>query len=258
AVVLAACYVVGVFRLRQQGVQWSTFRSVSWALGCLVLLVATSSGVGRYAPAVMSMHMAATSAVAVLAPLCLVLGAPFTLFRLSVRRSSGDAPGLREWAQSVYRGSWFRFMSQPYVIAVIFAGALPLLYLGGMYSAVAGSHVPHLVINGTLLICGFMFFWVMVGVDPLPRRASAAIRTTLLLAAFLAYGGLAAALIATDTVIADQYFASLQRGWLDDFSRDQRFGAGLIIAIGAVPLAIATGFLLTACCSPRCHRAAHE
>ncbi len=62
AVVLAACYVVGVFRLRQQGVQWSTFRSVSWALGCLVLLVATSSGVGRYAPAVMSMHMAATSA----------------------------------------------------------------------------------------------------------------------------------------------------------------------------------------------------
>ena len=127
-----------------------------------------------------------------------------------------------------------------------------------MYSAVAGSHVPHLVINGTLLICGFMFFWVMVGVDPLPRRASAAIRTTLLLAAFLAYGGLAAALIATDTVIADQYFASLQRGWLDDFSRDQRFGAGLILAIGAVPLAIATGFLLTACCSPRCHRAAHE
>ncbi len=61
--------------------------------------------------------------MAVLAPLCLVLGAPFTLFRLSVRRSSGDAPGLREWAQSVYRGSWFRFMSQPYVIAVIFAGA---------------------------------------------------------------------------------------------------------------------------------------
>lgn len=222
------------------------------------MLVATSSGVGRYAPAVMSMHMAATSAVAVLAPLCLVLGAPFTLFRLSVRRSSGDAPGLREWAQSVYRGSWFRFMSQPYVIAVIFAGALPLLYLGGMYSAVAGSHVPHLVINGILLICGFMFFWVMVGVDPLPRRASAAIRTALLLAAFLAYGGLAAALITTDAVIADQYFTSLQRGWLDDLARDQRFGAGLILAIGAIPLAIATGLLLNACCSPRCHRAADE
>ncbi len=127
-----------------------------------------------------------------------------------------------------------------------------------MYSAVAGSHVPHLVINGILLICGFMFFWVMVGVDPLPRRASAAIRTALLLAAFLAYGGLAAALITTDAVIADQYFTSLQRGWLDDLARDQRFGAGLILAIGAIPLAIATGLLLNACCSPRCHRAADE
>ena len=89
-------------------------------------------GVGRYAPAVMEYAYGGNVRPwPVLAPLCLVLGAPFTLFRLSVRRSSGDAPGLREWAQSVYRGSWFRFMSQPYVIAVIFAGALPLLYLGG-------------------------------------------------------------------------------------------------------------------------------
>ncbi|MCJ0905162.1 bifunctional copper resistance protein CopD/cytochrome c oxidase assembly protein [Rhodococcus sp. ARC_M6] len=258
ALVLAACYLVGVFRLRRQGGRWSTRRSVSWVLGCLVLLVATSSGVGRYAPAVMSVHMGATSAVAVLAPLCLVLGAPFTLFRLTVRRSSGDAPGLREWTRSLYRGAWFRFLSRPYVIVVLFAGALYFLYLGGLYSAVAGSHVPHLVINGTLLICGFMFFWVMVGVDPLPNRARTSVRTALLLAAFLAYVGLAAVLITTDTVIADQYFTSLQRGWLDNLARDQRLGAGLILAVGAMPLAIATGALAIERCSSRGRRAAGQ
>ncbi|GAA3131697.1 cytochrome c oxidase assembly protein [Rhodococcus sp. NJ-530] len=120
-----------------------------------------------------------------------------------------------------------------------------------MYSAVAGSHVPHLVINGTLLICGFMFFWVMVGVDPLPRRASPAIRTVLLLAAFFAYACLAAALIATDAVIADWYFTSLQRGWLEDLARDQRLGAGLILAVGVIPLAIATGILVIRRCAGR-------
>ncbi|WP_336882810.1 bifunctional copper resistance protein CopD/cytochrome c oxidase assembly protein [Rhodococcus globerulus] len=258
ALVLAACYLVGVFRLRRQGGRWSARRSVSWVLGCLVLLVATSSGVGRYAPAVMSVHMGATSAVAVLAPLCLVLGAPFTLFRLTVRRSSGDAPGLREWTRSLYRGTWFRFLSRPYVIVVLFAGALYFLYLGGLYSAVAGSHVPHLVINGTLLICGFMFFWVMVGVDPLPNRVRPSVRTALLLAAFLAYVGVAAVLITTDTVIADQYFTSLQRGWLDNLARDQRLGAGLILAVGAMPLAIATGALAIGRCSSRGRRAAGQ
>ena len=32
---------------------------VAWLLGCLVLLFATSSGLGRYMPAMFSMHMAA-------------------------------------------------------------------------------------------------------------------------------------------------------------------------------------------------------
>ena len=249
AVVLAASYFVGVYRLSQQGVQWSARRSISWALGCLVLLLATSSGVGRYAPAVMSLHMGATSAVAVLAPLALVLGAPFTLFRLTVRPSSGDVPGLREWGHSVYTGASLRIVSQPYALTVIFAGALYLLYLGGFYDAVAGSHVPHLAINAALLICGFMFFWATVGVDPLPGRASIRVRTALLLIAFLAYVSLAAVLASTDTVIADQYFTSLQRGWFDDLARDQRLGAALILMVGAMPLAIAGGTLVISRCA---------
>jgi hypothetical protein len=59
ALVFAAVYVAGVIRLRRRGDAWPTGRIVAWLCGCAVLLFATSSGVGRYMPAMFSMHMAA-------------------------------------------------------------------------------------------------------------------------------------------------------------------------------------------------------
>ena len=71
-------------------------RIVAWLCGCAVLLFATSSGVGRYMPAMFSMHMAAHMLLSMLAPVLLVLGAPVTLAlaraaRRGPRRSAGPA-----------------------------------------------------------------------------------------------------------------------------------------------------------------------
>ena len=79
AVVLAVVYLLGVRRLRRRGDAWSNGRTLAWLLGCLVLLVGTSAGVGRYAPAMFSVHMGAHMALSMLAPILLVLGGPITL-----------------------------------------------------------------------------------------------------------------------------------------------------------------------------------
>jgi putative copper resistance protein D len=81
AIVMAVLYLAGVQRLRRRGDQWPTGRIVAWLLGCLVLLFATSSGVGRYMPAMFSMHMAAHMLLSMLTPVLLVLGAPVTLLQ---------------------------------------------------------------------------------------------------------------------------------------------------------------------------------
>src|ERR1700754_5079655 len=59
AIVFAIVYVLAVIRLRRRGDAWPVGRTVAWLLGCLVLLFATSSGLGRYMPVMFSMHMAA-------------------------------------------------------------------------------------------------------------------------------------------------------------------------------------------------------
>lgn len=174
AVVLAALYLLGVRRVRAAGGRWPLRRTVGWLLGCLVLLLATSSGVGRYAPAVFSVHLAATAAIAVVAPLCLVLGAPLTLAARTVRpRPDGAAPGARDWLRAMYASTPVRALTHPAVAVAAFVGTFYLLYLAGLYDALAGSHVAHVLTNVWLLAVGSLFFWVTVGLDPLPRPPGA-------------------------------------------------------------------------------------
>src|SRR5271156_1160487 len=59
AIMSAGLYVAGVVRLRRRGDRWPPGRIVAWLLGCAGLLFVTSSGGGRYMPAMFSMHMAA-------------------------------------------------------------------------------------------------------------------------------------------------------------------------------------------------------
>jgi putative copper export protein len=79
ALVVAAVYLTAVLRLRRRGDAWPPSRTISWLLGCLALLLATSSGVGRYMPAMFSVHMAAHMLLSMLVPVLMVLGAPVSL-----------------------------------------------------------------------------------------------------------------------------------------------------------------------------------
>lgn len=71
AVVMAVLYAAGVRRMRRRGDAWATGRTVSWMAGCAMLLVATSSGIGTYSPAMFSVHMGEHMILAMLVPILL-------------------------------------------------------------------------------------------------------------------------------------------------------------------------------------------
>ncbi|WZU36219.1 hypothetical protein Rruber_05732 (plasmid) [Rhodococcus ruber] len=240
AVVLAALYLLGVRRVRAAGGRWPLRRTVGWLLGCLVLLLATSSGVGRYAPAVFSVHLAATAAIAVVAPLCLVLGAPLTLAARTVRpRPDGAAPGARDWLRAMYASTPVRALTHPAVAVAAFVGTFYLLYLAGLYDALAGSHVAHVLTNVWLLAVGSLFFWVTVGLDPLPRPPAPTARVGAAAVALAAYAFFLVSVINAQTVVAAEYYTSLRRGFFDDLAADQRLGGNLAWAVGELPLLLA-------------------
>ncbi|MGE4360748.1 MAG: cytochrome c oxidase assembly protein, partial [Mycolicibacterium sp.] len=121
AIVFALVYLAGVRRLRRRGDAWPIGRVVAWLLGCLVLLLATSSGIGRYMPAMFSMHMIAHMLLSMLAPILLVLGAPVTLALRALPAAGRDGPpGPREWLLAALHSRYSQVVTNPIVATALF------------------------------------------------------------------------------------------------------------------------------------------
>ena len=75
-------------RLAARGRSWPRARSVSFAAGLVVIVLATQSGIARYDRVLFSLHVAQHLLLGMVAPLLLVLGAPITLALQAGRRTT--------------------------------------------------------------------------------------------------------------------------------------------------------------------------
>lgn len=241
AVILAALYLVALRRRRRAGLPWRRRWTASWLAGTAVLLVATSSGVGLYSPAVFSVHMAGLTTVAIAVPLLLVLGRPATLFASVLPAASpADAPGLREWLSSAWHSRLAGVIVNPWVSVAVFLASLYLLYPGGLFNVVADSHVAHAVMKAWFLIVGLVMFWGTVGLDPVRRPISGLSK---LLSSITALAGFAFFLVVTidlETALGASFYSGLRLEWNPDLLADQRRAGMMAWGIGELPLLAAT------------------
>lgn len=243
AIVLAALYVAGLVRLRRRGDNWPPGRTVSWLLGCLALLFVTSSGVGRYMPAMFSMHMVVHMCLSMLVPILLVLGAPVTLALRALPaagRSSGhqDPPGMREWLLAALHSRVSRFLTNPVVATVLFVAGFYGLYLSNLFDITASSHAGHLAMNLHFLVSGYLFYWVVIGVDPTPRPIPPLAKVAVVFASLPLHAFFGVVLMGTKTVLGAGYYRSLGLSWHTDLLGDQRLGGGIAWSAGEFPLVI--------------------
>jgi putative copper resistance protein D len=239
AIVLAIVYLAGVRRLRRRGDAWPVGRVVAWLLGCLVLLMATSSGIGRYMPAMFSMHMIAHMLLSMLAPILLVLGAPVTLaLRALPAAGRKDPPGPREWLLAALHSRVSQVLTNPFVATALFIVGFYGLYFGGIFDAVVGSHAAHLAMNLHFLVSGYLFYWVVIGVDPTPRPIPHLAKLAMVFASLPLHAFFGVVLMGTQSVIGESFYRSLQLSWHTDLLGDQRLGGGIAWAAGEVPLVI--------------------
>jgi len=239
AIVLAALYAAAVVRLRRRGDSWPPGRTLAWLLGCLALLFVTSSGVGRYMPAMFSMHMIAHMGLSMLVPILLVLGAPVTL-ALRVLPASGrdDPPGMREWLLAALHSRLSRFLTNPAVATALFVAGFYGLYLSNLFDTMASSHAGHLAMNVHFLLSGYLFYWVVIGVDPTPRPIPPLAKVAVVFASLPLHAFFGVVLMGTRTVLGADYYRSLGLSWHTDLLDDQRLGGGIAWAAGEVPLVI--------------------
>lgn len=239
ALVLAAFYLAGVVRLRRRGDAWPVGRTIAWLCGCAALLFATSSGMGRYMPAMFSMHMAAHMMLSMLVPVLLVLGAPVTLALRALPAAGKDRPpGMREWLLAALHSRVSTFFTNPLVATAIFVAGFYGLYFGGIFDAAADSHGAHLAMNAHFLLSGYLFYWVVIGVDPTPRPIPPLAKLAMVFGSLPLHAFFGVVLMGTQTVLAGDFYRSLGLPWHTDLLGDQRLGGGIAWSTGEVPLVL--------------------
>lgn len=237
AIVLAGLYLAGVWRLRKRGDAWPVGRLVAWLAGCLVILFATSSGIGRYSPAMFSVHMGSHMMLSMVAPVLLVLGGPVTLALRALPAAGREAPpGPREWLLAAVHSPVSRFLTHPIVALLLFVGSFYALYFSGLFDSALNYHWAHLAMNAHFLLAGYVFYWPVIGVDQAPRRIPPIGRLGMMFAAMPFHAFFGVILMNMQTVIGQTFYSQLRLPWVGDLLTDQRLGGGIAWASGEVPV----------------------
>lgn len=239
AFVLAALYLAGVRRLHRRGDAWPAGRTTAWLLGCFTLLFATSSGAGRYMPAMFSIHMAVHMLLSMLVPVLLVLGGPTTLaLRALPVAGRGEPPGAREWLLAALHSRVSRFFTNPIIAAVIFVVGFYGLYFSTIFNSIVGSHAGHVAMNVHFLLSGYLFYWVVIGVDPTPRPLSPLAKVAVVFGSLPLHGFFGVFLMGMHTVLGGWFYESLGLPWHTNLAADQRLGGGIAWGAGELPLVV--------------------
>lgn len=231
----AAGYLVAVRRLQVRGDHWPVLRTLVFLLGLLVLIYVTCGGPAVYGRVTFSGHMIMHMMLTMVVPPLLVLGGPILLaLRVLPARTDGTR-GAREWILAVLGSRPLKVLAFPPVAAVIFAGSLVAFYYSDLFELSLTTHVGHELMQVHFLLAGYLFAWVLVGIDPGPNRISYPLRLIMLFATMAFHAFFFLALMNGSTVLQPDFFGSLGRTWGRALLADQQFGGGIGWGIGEAP-----------------------
>lgn len=230
AVWVAGGYLVGVWVLHRRGDRWPVARTVSFVvLGMGTFAFATMSGLGAYDTTLLSVHMVQHMLLSMLVPLLLALGAPVTLLLRTLPRRP------RSWLLAVLHSRVARVLSFAPLTFGLFVISPWALYFTSWYDWSLRSDYVHQMTHVHLVVVGAMFFWPLVGTDPVPGRVAYPFRlmTVFLTLPFHAFLGVT--IMGQEELIAGEWYRGLAAGgltWLPDPAADQEVAGGILWGSG--------------------------
>jgi putative copper resistance protein D len=235
-VVLGGLYAAGVARLRRRGDRWSAGRTVSWVAGLLTIVAVTMTGIATYSPVLFSTHMIQHMVLSMLTPIFLVLGAPVTLALRALKPAAirGDR-GPREWLTVILHSRALRFIGHPATATIIFVASTYTVYFSSLFGYLMRAHVGHLVMLTHFLASGTLFFWVLIGIDPTPRKLPYIAKMLLLFVTMPFHAFFGIALMNVNQPIAEGWYTALHRPWGTSVLSDQHTGGAIAWAFGEIP-----------------------
>ena len=228
-------YLGAVVRLRRRGDSWPILRTVVWLAGLLLLVYVTCGAPAVYGRVLFSAHMVMHMLLTMGVPPLLVLGAPVTLALRALPARQDGSRGAREWILAALNSSVLKVLAFPPVAAALFAGSLVIFYYSFLFRVALTTHVGHELMDVHFLFTGYLFAWVLIGVDPGPKRLGYPLRLLLLFITMAFHAFFFLSIMRSSTPLQPQFFNGLGRTWGRGLLDDQQYGGGFGWGIGEVP-----------------------
>jgi putative copper resistance protein D len=237
-VVVAAAYAYGVHRLRARGDRWSRGRSAAFFAGGLgSIVVATQSVLASYDTTLLSVHMVQHMLLNMIAPIFLALGAPLTLALRTLARRP------RQLLLSAVHSWYARVLTFPVVAGAIFIANPFVLYFTDLYEWTLRYPLLHDFNHLHFLVVGSLWFWPLLGVDPMPRRLPYWARMLAVFVTMPFHAWLGVSIMSATTVIAEDWYVGMGRTWGASPLADQQTAGGILWASGELVSLIIFGVL---------------
>ena len=228
-VALGGIYLYGVSTLTRRGDKWPIGRTVSFVGGGLgTMVIATMSSIGTYDDTLMSVHMIQHMILSMATPVFLCLGAPVTLALrvLPVK--------WRKRLVALLHSRFARFMSFPLVTGILFVTTPFALYFTGWYQATLENTYLHEMTHIHFVLVGSLWFWPLLGVDPVPNRLAYPFRLLAIFATLPFHAILGLTIMQDNDLIAAGYYMdpAHMRTWGSDPLTDMHTAGGILWGSG--------------------------
>ena len=233
-VLLGAGYLAGVRRVRARNPRDDKDNAASWpvarpiwfcGLGLGFLIIATMSWAGVYQSVLLYPRAVQTVLLVLVVPLFLALGRPLTLF-------AAVFPHAGARLEAVIRCRPVRILTFPAITTFALVAVPFVMYFTSWYTAVFHSATVRELTYLVLMVPGYVFFWTLLRVDPVPKEYSYAVSMWITGAEVIGDAFFGIAVIADQNLIGAGYFHALARPWGPTLATDQVIAGGVLWILG--------------------------
>lgn len=154
--------------------------------------------------------------------------------------ADADVRRLREWILVVVHSRVARVATHPLVALAFYVVSLYAFYFSWAFELALRSHTGHLLMIVHFLMAGYLYFWVILGLDPTPRRLPALARLGVLFASLPFHAFFGVIVMTSTTLFAADWYNALALPWVDPLA-DQNVGGGIAWATTEIPTLLVIG-----------------
>src|SRR5699024_7449065 len=154
------------------------------------------------------------------------------------RRRSRRGAGAARVAGGVHQQPDFALLTHPIVAGIQFVVGFYWLYLSTLFDWMGSNHSGHLFMIGHFLISGYIYFWVIIGVDAAPRHISAFNKMLVLFGSVVFHAWFGIALMQMRSPMNADFYQRLDFPFAVDILHDQWVGGAIAWGLGELPLLI--------------------